>query len=258
MQNINEVFKELDSRIDLLRNFSMTLNVWGFLKREFNINSIERNIYRFEKEAVPRLSISLDELKELEDRGTSILCRKAFYKEWDIDHIITDEEEIEIDQKKERAYNLIKAEITFYIKKLTELRSKIKSQNRDIDCNDNTQVISVGTDFKFPELKVQYPGIVPVLSKDQLALLFHYLKESKIILPYDDTSMSKLAMFLTGFSDKTLRQDSFGKIYDLKKEIPGSSKKSGNNQSNLEILRDTIKGMLKEIDKEIKSTPPNK
>ena len=244
MQNINEVFSELDLRIDMLKRSYPATNTWNLEKRLQSITIIERNIFRFEQEAGQRIDITLRELQDLEGRGISILSKEAFYDEmWDNDHEITNSENEIIEETRKVAYERIKEELNFYISKLTELRNKKQTQSENTLTNPKSYMITIGADFNFPELKVQYPGVTPILSKDQLALLFYYLKESKIILPYEDKSLSKLVMSLTGYSKNTLRQDSFRQIHDLKTE------------SNLEILKDALSAILKGIDKELKSNP---
>lgn len=247
MQNINEVFSELDSRIDMLKRSYQAINTWNLEKRLQSITIIERNIFRFETDAVQRIDITLGELQDLESRGISIINKESLYDEtWDYDHQITNEENEIIEEQRKVAYKRIKEEIDFYISKLTEIRNNKQSTSQNGHTNNKSYQITIGADFKFPALKVQYPGVTPILSKDQLALLFYYLKESKIILPYEDKSLSKLVMYLTGYSENTLRQDSFRQIHDLK------------TKSNLEILKDALSTIVKGIDKELKSNPPRK
>jgi hypothetical protein len=255
MHTINEVFLELDMRIDVLRNLWNQIDASQLTRPLKGISDIERNIFKFKEEAGERIDISLQELNQLLDRGISIIPPGMFSGDPHDENILT-LEDLQKDAEKERedAYKSIKAEITFYIKKLTLLKEKQTVSENQPTSNNTT--ITLGDNFNFPILKTTNPDTIPILSKDQLALLFHYLRENKIILPYDDKSISKLVMNLTGYSDETLRQNSYRKIHDLKKEIPHNNRNS--EKSNLLILSEALKKVLKEIDKEIKSTSPVK
>ncbi len=239
MQNINEAFEDLDSRINELRDFKSYIP-WQGVRTEYDISKIERNIYRFKTEAIPRIDISIQELKELQSLGISILNKHVLFDEWFQPISITAENVQNNELKRQEYYEKIQKEINFYITKLTELRNL---QMPPVDENINhKQTITIGDDFKFPKLRTDYPEIPQtVLNKEQSALLFHYLMEKNIILPYDAKSISKIVSMLTGYSDETLRQNAFGHIHDIK-----------NKTSNLETLKTNLLALIQEIDKDLK------
>ena len=62
MNNISEVFSELDARIDRLKKLPESHTNFDFYY-DYNISQIDRNIYRFKVEAIPRIDIAIKELK---------------------------------------------------------------------------------------------------------------------------------------------------------------------------------------------------
>jgi hypothetical protein len=222
MQNINEVFSELDRRIDFLKNFPTVLNFYSHLKRDFNITSIERNIFRFEKEAVQRIDIALKELNELEAKGISLITtnHEEYFNDENDYRIQLTKEELIADHARRRTegYVYLKEEIAFYITRLCVLKASLQKEGFEEDKKKYT--ISVGEGFKFPDLKKLNHEAQLILSAEQSALLFQYLMDSHIIYTYDAKAICKIISILTGYSDEFLRQKVFGNLNGIKNKVP--------------------------------------
>ena len=111
MHNINEVFASLDARIDQIKAkdfkdwFSLNLR-----SRKPNITNIERNIFRFESDAVRRTEISLCEIKKLLERGIENMPLYIFYPDDTINYNDPDwtpEETKYAENKREEEYEIL-------------------------------------------------------------------------------------------------------------------------------------------------------
>jgi len=246
MQNINEVFSDLDKRIDLLKaglsimeiDHSPNPNEKDFINEENLFSKIERSIIYFKKEALPRIEHTIKELNEINDRGVSIIKSARYFSDPDIDN----------EELKQEAYNNIKSEIDFYLKGLQELKASLEIEGLD---QPEKYTISLSEDFKFPKKQI-LPKIDLALSRSQSALLFHYLMKKNMILNYDATSISKIISLLTGYPFESIRQKDFGHLHDIKKNVPTEPKRPVNTKTNLEILKQALLTVIQEIDEEKK------
>jgi len=261
MHNINDVFASLDARIDQIK--AQDFKHWVSLRplyRKPNITNIERNIFRFESDAVRRTEISLSEIKKLLERGIENMPLYIFYPDETItyyDSEWTAEETKYAEKKREEEYEILKNELEFYVTELTKIRNEFAAKKTIED--QATTTININSDFKITKLKTTYPSIQEnLLSKEQIAILFHYLKEKNIILPYDDQSISKLVSLLTGYSENTLRTEGFGHIYDIKSQVPHIQKKKGKKITNLEIVKDTLEKLVQDISLELEKQSSRK
>lgn len=245
MQSINDVFSELDSRIDNLKSLSTSGLARNHLSYEYDVSIIQRNLYKFPNEAGPRIEISIKELKDLKSLGISLINKYQLSGEFDSfeDNSVFTPKTIELDDKtRKRYYKLAKDEIDYYLKELNLIKLSLVSQKSN---NHNSPIaITLSPDFSFPQLRLEYPDAEPVLNKSQLALLFQYLKNEKLILPYEKSSLSSLVMHLTGYSENTIRKD-LTYLDDLKKPTK--------RQNNLSILKDYLQKVITAIDTDIKS-----
>ena len=262
MHNINDVFASLDARIDQIK--AKDFKDWFSLNLRSlkpNITNIERNIFRFESDAVRRTDISLSEIKKLLERGIENMPLYIFYPYDETinynDSESTPEETKYAENKREEEYEILKNELEFYVTELTKIRNEFASKKTIED--QATTTININSDFKITKLKTTYPSIQEnLLSKEQIAILFHYLKEKNIILPYDDQSISKLVSLLTGYSENTLRTEGFGHIYDIKSQVPHIQKKKGKKITNLEIVKDTLEKLVQDISLELEKQSSRK
>ena len=88
---------------------------------------------------------------------------------------------------------------------------------------------------------------VTILDLYQIAILFDYLKEMGIILPYDNKSLARLLHHLTGHSEQNLRTRGLGNIYSIKVETRDEEK-----QFNLIRVKDQIETLLNKIKSDLK------
>ena len=99
-----------------------------------------------------------------------------------------------------------------------------------------------------PNINLKSPQeSISTLDLYQTAILFAYLKESGIILPYDNKSLAKLLHHLTGHSEQNLRTKGLGNIYSIKGETRNEEK-----QYNLIRVKNQIEGLLKKIKSDLK------
>ena len=82
------------------------------------------------------------------------------------------------------------------------------------------------------------------LDKYQSAILFHYLKEQKVIINYDASTLAKLIHFLTGHSANTLRTEAIGRIHDIQIEDL-----KGTKGHNLIVVKNLLENIITEMNK---------
>ena len=89
------------------------------------------------------------------------------------------------------------------------------------------------------EKKMKNLPIAERLDKYQVAILFHFLNEQKVIINYPNTTLAKLLHYLTGHSEHNLRAEALGPIhFNMEKEIQGYK---GHNLNVVKmLLQDTI------------------
>lgn len=252
MKDINEVFSELDSRIDELKELRLNLNANNFVRRQYNLNSIERNIFRFKGEAIQRISVSLNELNQLNDLGISVISEKAFTYDDYFQEQLTDAEQLKkAEEQRKYYYQILKGEIEFYINRLTEIQNEIDSES-DIGKNREL-VLKIEGELNLPRLKLDRPELGElILNKDQVGILVQYLKDTKVILPYDAKSLSKIVSILTAYSENTLRNEVFREINTLKDEVVHSTKNSVKPVTNLQVVHEYLMTLISTINSDLK------
>jgi hypothetical protein len=78
------------------------------------------------------------------------------------------------------------------------------------------------------------PVRIERLTKNQVAILFHFLQKTGLIKNYSPTPLSHLVQHLTGFAEKQLYEDCFLRINDL------ISKRDKYNQKDLESVIEVL------------------
>jgi len=84
------------------------------------------------------------------------------------------------------------------------------------------------------------------LDTEQCVLFFDLLRSMGIIGKYDNPSLAKLVHYLTGWSEKCLREDLGTNFREIKKFKQGKP-----SDFNLQVLRTNLLEMLEEVEKEI-------
>ena len=136
------------------------------------------------------------------------------------------------------------AKIVWTIRNEIEAKSQVNAEKKDAK--------GLSPDINLDSLKkIKKLSQETFFTKDQTAILFHYLMEKNIIFPFDDQSISRLVSILTGYSENSLRQKAFGHIYDIMNHIPHTLKKKGKSSTNLQIVRDALQSLVDEINEEI-------
>lgn len=87
------------------------------------------------------------------------------------------------------------------------------------------------------------------LESIEVAILFRYLKEFDIIGDFEWNSLSKLAHFLTGYAQETLRKNFTSYFDDKKKEAKGKR----NSELHFQKVKEALEDIIGKIDKEISS-----
>lgn len=109
---------------------------------------------------------------------------------------------------------------------------------------DEKKVYELPENFSLRDLNIKSKA----LDIRQTAVLFHYLKEHKAVIEYDDTSYSKLVHYLSGHSMQNLRRNSgFGNIWKIKGES-----RNGISYSTLKSVRGLLENIIEDINNEIK------
>lgn len=107
-----------------------------------------------------------------------------------------------------------------------------------------------------PEVKLTDKNIdakIDKLDRYQSALFFHYLKEIKIILPYEDTSLARLVYYLTGHSEQNLRTKGFAYIKRIKEDKEKNQNYKDTPNYNLTAINTVVKEILSMVDKDIET-----
>ena len=86
------------------------------------------------------------------------------------------------------------------------------------------------------------------LNLNQTALLFHYLGKLNAILEYDNTSLSEILYYLTGYSKHQLRTLAIPFVYDMEKGIISASSDENNRYADSIAVRDLLKKIIDDID----------
>ncbi|MEO6732310.1 MAG: hypothetical protein ABIN01_13920 [Ferruginibacter sp.] len=254
MNNIDEVFSELDARIDLLKQLPKSRYTSSLLKTDFNISRIERNIQmpRFKDDRVLRIDTALKELRVLKSMGISIINNSNYTDEYEFigeaDFAIPKIEELS-DETREEYYRRATNEIDFYISGLTNLKSSLEM---DADIKVTKIEFVIDSKFDFSKIKHDY-NISPSLTQAQIVLLFQYLRKKEIILPLNQTSMSTILKLLTGFSDNTLKS-AIRNIESFKRQ----EKTSEGIINDYQILQEALKSIIKDMDNVIAKIPAKK
>lgn len=151
---------------------------------------------------------------------------------------------------KKEALRDIQSELAYYKDNLTKLKAQLLnnfSEDRKIETRTREE-IELPEDFNLPKVK---SGSKVGFDKYQSAILFHYLKETGAIRMISDSSLSKIVSFLTGHSEQNIRQDGFGKIWDVLKDKEKNKSITEPNH-NLIIVKNLLEGITLQLDSQIK------
>jgi hypothetical protein len=244
MPTLDDVFSEIDSRIKLLNTFHKIINYYCHLKDDFDVAKVERNIHLFGIQALPRINLTLKEIKALQDKGPSIITTVIDPNLFESDdyRLKLSSSKLKADNEKLRmkAYLLLKTELDFYFVKLKEIRIGLKDSKL-------LQFESKSITLELKEIPAwinENPKEKPILSMEQSVLLFHYLKRNKVILSYKDTTLSEIIMTITGYSRNTSRS-SLG-------HVEGKLKTSKNLNGIRSVLNDIISDIDLQLNKPLK------
>jgi hypothetical protein len=254
---LNEIFADLDRRLFELNDYRVS--VYHKTKpdednSEFYLKDIKDQIFNFNpSEAIPKIDAEIASLLELQDRGVAIIEKvKVEVGDWiqsDLTHTV-------IQTTNGIIYEEISNELQSYIDTFSMLRSKIIQINPhygkdQVLTGSIPVVINIDGSFKLPEM-VKDAGPVK-LDIYQSALLFDYLRESRIIQNYSNASLAKILSVLTGHSEQNLRTNKgFGAIAYIKSDKEKNKSAATGDFYNLTQVKEALLEIISIIDAEIK------
>jgi len=112
-------------------------------------------------------------------------------------------------------------------------------------------ILALPENFNLPKMNLKAER----LDVRQTALLFTYLKDSKVILNYHTNSLAEIVSALTGHSEQKIRTDEgFGMMQYIKQDNPNTKIKKFKSvpNHNLVVLKSVLTEIIEELDKQMK------
>jgi hypothetical protein len=255
--SIDELFSDLYNRLEELADYRKHFHTWEGVEDKFSTLKISRYYFKFPlEESRARITILLKEVEILKQRGREIIDKISIetFNEWNEPYLRNMPFYYKtVEATEELVYSTIQRELLYYETNLNsileEIRGKINSGNEK---NIEAKQSGANAEFDFSHLKAHSNDVR--LDKYQTALLFNYLKATKLILDYDNTPLASIVEALTGHSKNTMRSaHGFGAIHDIQIDnLPVSlSKQPKGKFHNLNRVKDSLQLIIDEIDKTI-------
>lgn len=221
-----------------------SLLVSELLKDVFNYPSID---------VIKLIESCQTKIDEIRERGESIVSLISVEEyDFDVKEYLPVNEQKKIETKKE-LYSTIVTELNIFELELLLIKELlINNQNIGINSDSSIGGLELDSQQKLPK-PIQSPKITS-LDRYQTALLFHYLKEENLILPYSDVALGKLVGLLSGHSSNTLSKNGFGAINYVKSDHPEAVNKvesKGIKNYNLNKVKTKLQAIIREIEEEI-------
>lgn len=258
LKAVDEIFEELETRLEDLTNKKISIGVWENIKESFSISKIEKNIYNVNiNYGINRIEYALKQIKALQAKGAGIMDSIEIegigeFNQWVYKDYPSDTKFPKIEEQKINVFQNLQKELEFYRKGLEDLLDELKTnQNSENErTNLSSYTIEISEGYNFSKLRIS--GDV-ILDKYQTALLFNYLREKEIILKgYSNAGLAKIAAALTGHSENNLRtEDGFGVIARIKSDKLKNSDKAKGEYYNLNTLNAALKQIIDQINEDI-------
>jgi len=231
-------YSEKVTRLDIEPPYEYSIE--NIIKRARNCDVTELN---------RNISSAIEKIEKIKGKGIKILSSVSVEQEYPNigDYFPADEQEE--NYVKAELYNQIQTEINYYGNELSNLRDSILGRGLK-DTEITPKLISkLSTKTDLPKVP---NGKSVQLDIRQSALLFHYLVEANIFLPYDASPLAKLAHHCTGHSRENIRRrDGFAVLEDIKKDIVVDKTRFTGKSFNLRQTKNALLSLIKLIDKDI-------
>lgn len=249
-----EVFSPLLSKLNKLECYTDTIR-YGNIPDDFNLlNDIEKEVFNYPpKDSILIIENCLSKIEQLKEKGEAIISFVSV-DDYNIDvgeYLPASKQKT--DETKKELFAAISTELNLFELKLVLLKELlITNQSFGQESAQAGNMLDVDNEEKLPK-SITGPNETP-LDRYQTALLFHYLKERKIILQYSAVALGKLVGLLTGHSSNTLTKKGFGAIANIQSDKPDSVNKNeskGIRNYNLNKVKSELTQIIKDIDSEI-------
>lgn len=248
-----QLFAPLLSKLEKLEFYRETILYGEIPDDSYIMGEIEKEIFNYPpKDSVSIIENCLSKIEILRERGESIVEYVLIDVYEDRADGYVPANELQNAETKKELFSQVSFELNLFELKLIGLKETLLKNLSFDGITDTENKLEIDTKKKIPD-RIRDVMDTP-LDRYQTALLFHYLKDRKIVLPYSDTALGMLVSRLTGHSENTLAKHCFGAIANIKSDNPKSVNKidsKGIANYNLNKVKTELEIILEEINNEI-------